>query len=119
MTRSAARRGPLGEAAAAAYLRGLGYVVLERNVRTRRGEVDLVVSRGDDLVFVEVKSWRSLPSAGLEHSINRRKQLRIAGVARTYVARNYPRYAAMHQRFDIILVRDGGVALHLPGAFEL
>ena len=119
MTPNAARRGPLGEAVAADYLRDLGYDIVERNVRTRRGEIDLIVCRGDTLVFVEVKSWRSLPVAGLEHSITRRKQLRIAGVARAYVARNQVRCGALHQRFDIVLVRDGGVALHLPGAFEL
>lgn len=118
MARGSAQRGPIGETIAAVYLRRLGYRVVDRNVRTRRGEIDLVARHGEELVFVEVKSWRRLPADGLEHAIDRRKQRRMVSVARAYLTRNSFRYAALRQRFDVILVRDGGVALHVEGAFE-
>ena len=117
MARGSTQRGPIGETIAAVYLRRLGYRVVDRNVRTRRGEIDLVARHGEELVFVEVKSWRRLPAEGLEHAIDRRKQRRMVSVARAYLTRNL-RYAALRQRFDVILVRDGGVALHVVGAFE-
>ena len=114
----AAQRGPIGETIAAVYLSRHGYRVLDRNVRTRRGEIDLVARRGDDLVFVEVKSWRRVPVEGLEHAVDRRKQQRILSVARAYAARNAARCRGLRQRFDVILVRGGEVAHHVEGAFE-
>ena len=87
-------------------------------MRTRRGEIDLVARHGEELVFVEVKSWRSVPTEGLEHAIDRRKQFRMISVARAYLARNSLRYSSLRQRFDVILIRDGSVALHVVGAFE-
>ena len=93
MARGSAQRGPIGETIAAVYLRRLGYRVVDRNVRTRRGEIDLVARHGEELVFVEVKSWRRLPAEGLEHAIDRRKQRRMVSVARAYLTRNFSRYA--------------------------
>lgn len=114
----AAQRGPIGETIAAVYLSRHGYRVLDRNVRTRRGEIDLVARRGDELVFVEVKSWRRVPLEGLEHAVDRRKQQRIISVARSYAARHAARCRGLRQRFDVILVRGGEVAHHVEGAFE-
>ena len=108
----------MGETIAAVYLRGHGYRVLDRNVRTRRGEIDLVARHGDDLVFVEVKSWRRVPVEGLEHAVDRRKQQRIISVARAYIARNWSSCRGLHRRFDVILVRGGVVVHHVEGAFE-
>ncbi len=51
--------GRLGEDLAAAHLRRLGYSVLARNVRTRHGEIDLIVFDGSVLAFAEVKTRRS------------------------------------------------------------
>ena len=113
----AAQLGPIGETVAAVYLDRQGYRVLDRNFRTRRGEVDLVARRGDELVFVEVKSWRRVPVEGLEHAVDRRKQQRIISVARAYAARNPERCRGLRTRFDVILVRGGVVVHHVEGAF--
>ena len=119
MARGSVQRGPIGETIAAVYLRKLGYRIVDRNVRTRRGEIDLVARHGgDELVFVEVKSWRRMPAEGLEHAIDRRKQGRMIAVARSYVALNAVRYRSLRQRFDVILIQGGAVALHVVGAFE-
>lgn len=119
MARGSVQRGPIGETIAAVYLRKLGYRIVDRNVRTRRGEIDLVARRGGgELVFVEVKSWRRMPAEGLEHAIDRRKQRRMIAVARWYLASNAFRYRSLRQRFDVILIRGGAVALHVVGAFE-
>jgi Holliday junction resolvase-like predicted endonuclease len=48
--------GRLGEDLAAAHLRRLGFATLARNVRTRHGEIDLIVFDGRVLAFVEVKT---------------------------------------------------------------
>jgi putative endonuclease len=63
---SARRRaiGRLGEEVAAAHLGELGFAVLARNARTRHGEIDLIACDGAVIVFAEVKTRRTLASAG-------------------------------------------------------
>ena len=51
--------GRRGEQLAGRHLRRLGFSVLARNVRTRHGEIDLIVFDGESLVFVEVKALRA------------------------------------------------------------
>ncbi|WEO79336.1 YraN family protein [Cryobacterium sp. SO2] len=48
--------GRRGEDRAAEYLLQAGYTLVERNWRCTQGEIDLIVARGDDVVFVEVKT---------------------------------------------------------------
>jgi putative endonuclease len=52
------RLGALGEQLAAAHLERLGFTILARNVRTRYGEIDLIVFDGCTLIFAEVKTRR-------------------------------------------------------------
>jgi putative endonuclease len=51
--------GALGEDFAIGHFRRLGFVVVERNVRTRHGEIDLIAFDGRTLVFAEVKTRRA------------------------------------------------------------
>lgn len=48
--------GAAGEAAAAEALRVAGYAILEHNVRTPFGEIDLIARQGGALCFIEVKT---------------------------------------------------------------
>lgn len=77
--------GRWGEALAAEYLVQRGYILLERNVRTPYGELDLVMRQGEGIVFVEVKT-RSSRTFGLpEESITRRKQEHLLQAAQYYI----------------------------------
>ncbi|HTZ51365.1 MAG TPA: YraN family protein [Spirochaetia bacterium] len=114
---STTERGARGEARAAAYLQGQGWTVLARNFRTRRGEIDLVAQRGDELAFVEVKSWRSIPREDLGRSIDSRKRARIARAAQEFLARRRD-LAGAHVRFDVVFLGSGENGLvHIPEAF--
>ena len=53
---SARRNGLWAESLAVAYLRLKGYRVLERNWRSKLGEIDILVRKGNILALVEVKS---------------------------------------------------------------
>jgi putative endonuclease len=113
-----ARKGVAGESRAAAYLASGGWTILERNYRTRAGEIDIIAERDDEVAFVEVKSWGSLPPAELEHSIDARKQRRIAGTARVFLARQ-PRFSDRRLRFDVIFLgREGEEIRHIEHAFS-
>jgi len=111
--------GRLGENRAVWYLRVRGYSILERNVRTKLGEIDVVARRGNIVAFIEVKTRQSR-AAGEPHSaVDRPKQLRIARLAGDYVMRN--RIEGCSIRFDVISAFWTGrrfAVTHYPDAFR-
>ena len=78
--------GAWGEAAAARFLEGWGYVIRERNYRCWEGEVDIVAQKNDCLVFVEVRSRRNLSFGTLEESVTVAKKRKLANTDLHYVA---------------------------------
>ena len=107
--------GDQGEDKAAAFLVGQGYHIIKRNLRCRAGEVDIVVYRDDCLIFVEVKSWRTVPIHDLERSITKAKRSRILGCAREFVS-GHPEWDRCQVRFDIIHVGPDKIT-HFDDAF--
>lgn len=99
--------------------------ILERNARTRYGELDLVAIDGRTLVFVEVKAGRAGSAFGPERpvlAVDLRKQQRIRRLAAAWMAerRDCPFYDAI--RFDAVGVtfdRAGQVTHyeHIADAF--
>ncbi|NLZ44423.1 MAG: YraN family protein [Clostridia bacterium] len=79
--------GDFGEALAGQILEQKGYVILDRNFRTRYGEVDLVAEDGEVLVFVEVKARRSLNYGSGAEAVTRMKQQRLIRAALNYMHR--------------------------------
>jgi putative endonuclease len=130
MTRTRQRTGRLAEARAAEHLISAGCQIVERNARTRFGELDLVAfdPRRRALVFVEVKAVRAGSKVGPERAVlwvTPRKQAQVRRLATAWLAErresgSTPRYAEI--RFDaigIVLGRDDEVVdlEHLLGAF--
>jgi putative endonuclease len=112
--------GKTGEDLACAELRRRGYAILDRRFRTRDGEIDIVARDGSVLVFVEVKTRRSLRFGLPRAAVTADKQHRIARMAAAYLARRRPR--AWSCRFDVVeitLDRDGTPRIDiLTGAFD-
>lgn len=96
----AERDGRRGETVARLYLRLTGWRVLARRVKTRRGEVDLVVRRGRTLCFVEVK-WRRT-ARELDTAIDAYRLRRVADAAELIAAR-YQKVGDS-VRIDVVLV---------------
>lgn len=65
--------GRFGETWALGYLARLGYSIVDRNIRFRTGEIDIVARDGDDLVFVEVKCRRNSTFGSPQSAITARK----------------------------------------------
>src|SRR5437879_12187458 len=78
--------GAEGERVASRFLEARGYRILERNYRTRRGEIDLIAEDGRILVFVEVKVRLDDRFGGPAAAISRAKQARIARLAQQSLA---------------------------------
>jgi putative endonuclease len=77
--------GRRGEDLAAQHLAAAGYEILERNWRTREGEIDLVIRDGDTLAIVEVRTRRGRALGTPEESITPAKQARLIELAEAYV----------------------------------
>lgn len=76
-----ARAATLGERMAEEFLRLRGFEILDRNVRSGRGEIDLIARESDTVVFVEVKlRTGSDPSAALA-AVNWKKRLDVERAA--------------------------------------
>ena len=76
--------GDLGEKLAAEFLKERGYKVLETNYRCPRGEIDIVARQEDTLVFVEVRTKRSLRFGSPEESVTPAKMARLRAAAAHY-----------------------------------
>jgi putative endonuclease len=76
--------GILGEKLAKDFLEKLGYRIREVNYRCPEGEIDLIAQHNDYLVFVEVRTKRSLEFGSPEESITPAKSKRLKAVASRY-----------------------------------
>lgn len=94
------RLGRLGERLAAEHLERLGYEVVARNHRTRYGELDIVATDADTLVFVEVKTRRG--RAAPWDALGPRKQQQVRRMARAYLNDVESRPRRRNVRFDAI-----------------
>jgi putative endonuclease len=80
--------GQWGETMAASYLEEQGCEILDRNVRTPYGELDLVARQGEQIVFVEVKARRGTSFGMPEAAVDRRKQAHLLASAQHYLQSN-------------------------------
>jgi putative endonuclease len=111
--------GLAGEAKATRYLEARGYRVLARNVRAGGVELDLVVSRGDVVAFVEVKARRGRLHGAAEEAVDARKRARLVRGAAAWLAGQPERYR--RARFDVVaceLESGAWQVRHWPGAFD-
>ena len=126
MTASRRRTGRAAEELVAERLLADSWELVERNARTRYGELDIVALDGASLVFVEVKAGREGAAFGPErpvHSVGPRKRRQVRRLAVAWLAErrgSLPRYAEI--RFDAVgvtLDRAGEVVDvdHIEGAF--
>jgi putative endonuclease len=123
------RLGSRGEELAARHLEARGFEVVERNFRTRYGELDIVARDARFLVFCEVKTRISSRGAGVQEvlgpfaAIGPRKQRQVRAMAREWLAGGALVGARPPElRFDAIGISfDAGGRLvsleHLEAAF--
>jgi putative endonuclease len=113
MTVARRRTGEIAEELVARRLAAAGWEIVERNARTRHGEIDNVARHGRALVFIEVKGARAGTAFGPEKpilAIGLRKQRQVRRLATAWMSerRDLPRYDEI--RFDAV-----GVTLDRAG----
>ena len=106
--------GRKGESWAALWLRLQGWNILDRRVKTPRGEIDLVARRGRLVAFIEVK-WRKTTEE-LDLAID---EWRLSRVAAAVEAVSH-RYAGPGDtiRVDVLLLAPGRWPRHIVNAWQ-
>ena len=94
-------RGAIGEQAAVDYLRQNGFMIVERNYRTGRSEVDIIASRYDELHFVEVKTRKFSSMTLPEEAITEQKMRAMRRAASAYMAQHR---SMLEPKFSLIAV---------------
>ncbi len=105
--------GERGEKIAARHLKKKGYKILERNMHTPFGEVDIVAKINDVLIFCEVKTRTSDAYGSPAEAVNKERRMRYIRSAEYYLQKNGTDFTA---RFDIIEI-TGGKINHIENAY--
>ena len=112
--------GQASEMQAEQFLLAKGYRILDRNVRTPLGELDLVAEDHGVVVFVEVKGRATEAFGGALLAVDHRKRMKLTKLAAQYLAQRH--WSDKTCRFDVVLVQgrpsDQGRIEHLQNAFD-
>ena len=95
---SSAAIGDKGERAALACYLKKGFSKVERNYRSRYGEIDIIVKNEEYLVFVEVKTRNTHSLTRPSEAVDRRKQHKLGKTAFSYMTK-HP--SMLQPRFDV------------------
>ena len=113
--------GKRGELEAERFLLKRGYWIIERSFGEKVGEIDLIVSDGRSVIFVEVKSRSSDIAGDPAEAVDAEKQRRITQTARLFAVRNRLENSSL--RFDVVSILWPDVnqppnITHIQNAFE-
>ena len=90
-----------GETQGTKFLKKQGYRIIERNFRTRSGEIDIIAREGREIVFIEVKTRSSLDFGYPEESVTRRKMAHLLKASQYYMLKSK---IEMPYRFEVLSV---------------
>lgn len=108
--------GLIGEKTAAEWLeKNAGMRLLETRYRNKAGEIDLIMTDGDTIVFVEVKTRLNAPAGTGLMAVDRKKQIRIARSAALYLSGNG--WINRSVRFDVAEVTASDI-IHIRNAYQ-
>lgn len=110
--------GNAGEDMASDYLLENGYSIINRNWRTRAGEIDIIAFKGETIVFIEVKTLPNGTLDMLKRELNYQKLQRIVKTSKRFLQNNR-QYSNSYVRFDVIIIGMPGFpqVYHIENAF--
>ena len=99
--------GAWGEELAQKYFEEKGFTLIEKNWRAHgqkmKGEIDLICNRGQELIFVEVKTRTSEVFGYAENAVDRFKKKKISRAINNFIF-HHDQYRDYFPRFDILVV---------------
>ena len=108
-----------GENRAAAFLEAKGFSIIERNWRTKGGEIDIIAVKNDILAFVEVKTLPNGTLDMIQRELNSQKRQRIIKTSKRFLLK-HREYNNSYVRFDVIVIDMPGLepVYHIENAFS-
>ena len=103
MTKARQQTGATGEQIACNFLQEQGYRIIERNLRSRLGELEIIAAYGEFLVFCEVKTRRGNSRSHPSLSVTAKKIGKLRQLGELYLSRKHLTY--LQSRFDVIAVQ--------------
>lgn len=105
--------GNLGEESACEYLQKFGYEIVERNYRSRYGEIDIIAKKNKFLVVIEVKKRKNTSYGRACEFVTPIKQEKIKNTFLMYLTENK---IDLQPRFDVIEINNN-ILNHIENAF--
>ena len=112
------QQGQIAETQAEDFLQQQGLKPLARNVRSPRGEIDLIMEDEDTIVFVEVRLRRRNDFGSGADSVTRSKQEKLIATASYFLQQN-KRLAKRPARFDVVSINGQDNMDWIKNAFEV
>ncbi|MFB6306687.1 MAG: YraN family protein [Flavobacteriales bacterium] len=109
--------GQNGEKIAKDYLTEKGYNLIEENWVIGRLEIDLILEKGDELIFVEVKARKSKFLGSPDIWVNKAKQNNLLKAAQIFINKKQIEKEARFDVISVIFNDDNHNIEHIPGAF--
>lgn len=112
--------GLIGEELAANHIKNEGYNILERNYRTKLGELDIIARDQNIIIFIEVKTRTSNAYGTPSEAVNYKKQQTIRKLSQQYIKHKKLDNSCLGYRFDVIEVKLAGKKYkidHMENAF--
>lgn len=112
--------GLIGEELAANHIKNEGYNILERNYRTKLGELDIIARDQNIIIFIEVKTRTSGAYGMPSEAVNYKKQQTIRKLSQQYIRHKKLDNSCLDYRFDVIEVKLVGRKYkidHMENAF--
>ncbi len=95
-------KGKYGENLASKYLELEGYRLIDRNYRNKIGEIDIICTKGDLLIFAEVKSRTSSKYGFPREAVGKKKQEKIRRISSLYLIKR--KLNKIQCRYDVLEV---------------
>jgi putative endonuclease len=111
------KKGSLGEEIASKYLISEGYKIMDRNYRTKIGEIDIIAIKFDILAFVEVKSRTNTNYGYPYEAVNWKKQEKIMKSSLIYLKqKGLNNYQIRYDIIEVFLYGETKIN-HIENAF--
>jgi putative endonuclease len=104
--------GKTGEEKATKFLRKKGYIILEKNYRTKFGEMDIIAKdkKKDTLCFIEVKTRKDPKMNGI-FAVNQKKLKKLRLLAQAWLKKHGISEDEKNIRFDVISIVEDRIEL--------
>jgi putative endonuclease len=112
--------GKESESAAVKHLKKNGYRIIEQNYRTKLGEIDIIAKEKNTIVFVEVKSRKTLSYGNPKYALTPKKKRKISMAALYFL--KVTKQSGSKARFDVVSISPGKNAPEIEiikNAFDL